>query len=237
VDVHVTTPLLVSYAKHPADVILFPPSSAVPVIAGRLKVTDPSAPVTGWMVTVPEVALPIVSDPRVPDAPRVGVAVHDTAVALVALGIVPAAALDAFVPPLAIGKTPETSAVRLTAELVTVWVDPAKWAIPATGDEATTHVAHAIVPVLVIVPPVIGLVVAMLVTVPEGIAPPSISSPPVPVKAARCSEVTAPDTQFPLHGDPRVQVAPLTVVAGFTSPEFFSDEFETFERFVTVGFG
>lgn len=45
--------------------------------------------------------------------------------------------------------------------------------MPAPGLDATTHVAQAIVPVVVIGPPVIGAVVAMLVTVPE---PP----PPLP---------------------------------------------------------
>jgi hypothetical protein len=53
----------------PADVMLLPPSKGVPVIAGRLNVTDPSAPVTGCTVTVPDVALPITSGARVPDAP------------------------------------------------------------------------------------------------------------------------------------------------------------------------
>jgi hypothetical protein len=38
--------------------------------------------------------------------------------------------------------------------------------MPTPGDDAVTHVAHAIVPVAVMVPPVIGEVVAMLVTVP-----------------------------------------------------------------------
>ena len=71
-------------------------------------------------------------------------------------------------PPLATGKTPVTSAVRLTSEEVTVCVLPAKCAIPTPGEDATTQVAQAIVPVDVIVPPVIGLVVAMLVTVPLG---------------------------------------------------------------------
>ena len=46
--------------------------------------------------------------------PRVGVAVQLAAEELVALGIVPAAADEAFTPPLAIGRTPVTSAVRLT---------------------------------------------------------------------------------------------------------------------------
>jgi hypothetical protein len=104
--------------------------------------------------------------PAVVIDPRVTAATHDEAVPLVAFGTVPAAALDAFVPPFAIGRMPDTSAVSDTAELVAVCVDPAKWAIPAAGELATTHVAHAIVPVVVIVPPVIGDVVAMLVTVP-----------------------------------------------------------------------
>ena len=79
-------------------------------------------------------------------------------------------AVDVFVldPPFAAGKTPVTSAVRLTSEEVTVCVLPAKCAMPTPGEDATTQVAQAIVPVDVIVPPVIGLVVAMLVTVPLG---------------------------------------------------------------------
>ena len=44
---------------------------------------------------------------------------------------------------MATGRTPVTSAeARFTAELVTVWVDPAKCAIPTPGAEATTQVAH-----------------------------------------------------------------------------------------------
>ena len=45
--------------------------------------------------------------------------------------------------------------------------------MPAPGDEATTHVAQPMVPVVVIVPPVMGEVVAMLVTVPLAAVPPS----------------------------------------------------------------
>lgn len=45
-------------------------------------------------------------------------------------------------PPLATGRMPLTSAVRLTALLVAVCVPPAKCATPAPGDEATTHVGH-----------------------------------------------------------------------------------------------
>ena len=48
---------------------------SVSVAAGMLTVTAPSAPVTGSSVSVPEVALPIVREPSVPEAPSVGVAV------------------------------------------------------------------------------------------------------------------------------------------------------------------
>ena len=51
------------------------------------------------------------------------------------------AAPDAVpVPPFAIGSVPLTSAVSDTAELVTVCVDPAKWAMPTPGDAARTQV-------------------------------------------------------------------------------------------------
>ncbi len=70
-------------------------------------------------------------------------------------------------PPLAAGNKPATSAVaRLTAELVTVCVEPAKCARPTPGEDATMQVVQVIVPVEVIVPPPIGVVVATLVTVP-----------------------------------------------------------------------
>ncbi len=68
------------------------------------------------------------------------------------------------VPPFAVPSVPVTSApAKLTAELVTACVDPAKWAMPTPGDEEVTHVAQAIVlsaeraP-----PPVIGEVVFTL---------------------------------------------------------------------------
>ena len=51
-------------------------SAMVPVLAGRLAVTDPRAPATVPSVTVPLVALPNAMVPIVPDAPRVGVAVN-----------------------------------------------------------------------------------------------------------------------------------------------------------------
>ena len=63
------------------------------------------------------------SDPSVPDAPRVGVAVHEDADPLVAFGIVPAAALVAFVPPPAIGivgKSPVAIAPNDPMPLVAV---------------------------------------------------------------------------------------------------------------------
>lgn len=44
-------------------------SAIVPALAGRLAVTDPSAPVTGCSVTVPLVALPKATEPAVPEAP------------------------------------------------------------------------------------------------------------------------------------------------------------------------
>lgn len=70
----------------------------------------------------------------------------------------------------ALANVPVTSApAKLTALLVTVCVLPAKCASPTPGELAATHVAQAIVPVAVMVPPVIGDVVATLVT-PEVIA-------------------------------------------------------------------
>ena len=57
---------------------------------------------------VPLVAFPKVSEPNVPEAPSVGVVVQPEAVVLVAFGMVPAAALVALVPPLAIGRVPVT---------------------------------------------------------------------------------------------------------------------------------
>src|SRR6185437_10362474 len=47
-------------------------SAICPVLAGRVAVTVPSAPATGSSVTRPEVALPMVSEPSVPEAPSVG---------------------------------------------------------------------------------------------------------------------------------------------------------------------
>ena len=65
-----------------------------------------------------------------------------TVLELAAIGTCPAVMPERPFPPLATGKMPDTSAVKLTAELVTVWVDPAKCAIPTPGAEATTQVAH-----------------------------------------------------------------------------------------------
>jgi hypothetical protein len=94
-ELHVTTPELVAKATQPLVVMLLPPSRGVPVIAGKLNVTLPNAPVTGWIVTVPEVALPIVSDPRVPDAPSVGV---DVSAGVAPARICPAPPATAQVP-------------------------------------------------------------------------------------------------------------------------------------------
>ena len=65
-----------------------------------------------------------------------------TVLEVAATGICEAVMPERPFPPLATGKMPDTSAVKLTAELVTVWVDPAKCAIPTPGAEATTQVAH-----------------------------------------------------------------------------------------------
>ena len=85
----------------------------VSVAAGILTVTVPKAPVAGSMVSVPLVPLPIVKEPRVPEAPKVGVAVQLDAVPLVAFGTVPAAAEVAFVPPSAIVTVVEGTAVTV----------------------------------------------------------------------------------------------------------------------------
>ena len=96
------------------------------------------------------------------------------------------------------GKFPVTSAVaRFTALLVAVWVEPAKCAMPTPGDDAATHVGQAIVPDEVIVPPVIGEVVAMLVTDPPPLTPPDPLT-----------------TQLPDCGTAKVKVT--TTLDGFT---------------------
>ena len=41
------------------------------MFAGSEAITLPSAPVTGWIVTVPDVALPSLIEPAVPDTPSV----------------------------------------------------------------------------------------------------------------------------------------------------------------------
>lgn len=129
-------------------------SAMVPVLAGKLAVTAPRAPVTGDSVTVPEVALPIVSVPSVPLAPKVGVAVNAP---VVPFGICPAAPVSEIAPAAltATGAVPE-----IAPPFVVV-----------------AHVAQAMVPVLVIVPPVIGPVVAMLVTVPPPAGVAHVPSP------------------------------------------------------------
>lgn len=65
----------------------------------------------------------------------------------------------------------------------------------------TVQVAHAIVPVAVIGPPVIGLVVAMLVTLPPDGAPPSVN-PPLESYDATCPDVPVPSEDCPLASVP-----------------------------------
>lgn len=55
--------------------------TSVSVAAGMLTVTVPSAPVTGWIFSVPLVALPIVTEPTVPLAPSVNAPVDTVALA------------------------------------------------------------------------------------------------------------------------------------------------------------
>lgn len=73
-----TVPLLISLPAMllfvSVSVVALPTS--VSVAAGRLTVTVPSAPVTGCNVSKPDVALPNVTDPRVPALPSVGVDVY-----------------------------------------------------------------------------------------------------------------------------------------------------------------
>jgi len=68
--------------------------------------------------------------------------------------------------PTVVAKLPlvVTSPERLP--LVTACVAPAKFAIPAAGDDAVTQVGQESVPVVVIGPPLIGEVVATFVTPP-----------------------------------------------------------------------
>jgi len=109
-------------------------SAMVPVLAGRLAVTEPKAPVTGSRVTVPLVAFPIVMLPSVPDAPNVGVAVQDDALLLVAFGTVPAVALVAFVPPPLMG-TALAATVRDGVEKLFVTVGTSQEGQLAEGAE------------------------------------------------------------------------------------------------------
>lgn len=130
-----------------------------------------------------------------------------------------------FEPPLADGSNPVTFAVKsivaaaisafTTDDEVTVCVDPAKCATPAPGDDAITQVAQAIVPVEVIVPPVIGEVVAIDVTpdppgqlvvvkfllpsvqttkfVPRPVTFSPANNPVLPVKSLRARQPVFPD--------------------------------------------
>jgi len=122
----------------------------VPAGAGTELVSVVDEPAIGiWPVVRPEMPVLPLADAHVP-SPRQNV--ED----------------DAPVPEfrLVTGRLPDTSAVRLTADEVTVCVDPAKWATPTPGEEATTQVVQVIVPVVVMGPPPKGAVVATLVTVP-----------------------------------------------------------------------
>ena len=94
-------------------------------------------------------------------------------------------------------RFPVTSAfARFTAEEVTVWVLPAKCAIPAPGDEATTQVAQPIVPLVVNVPPVIGELVATDVTVPV----------PVPIDCHVAALVLVATGICPTEGVPLIAI-------------------------------
>lgn len=68
----------------------------------------------------------------------------------------------------------------------------------------TVHVAHAMVPVVVIVPPVIGLVVAMLVTPPAPVphAEPASTTFPAESNFAQLPDVPVPSEDWPFVAVP-----------------------------------
>lgn len=104
------------------------------------------------------------------------------------------------VPIFVAGRRPVTSEpARLTAELVTVCVDPAKWAIPAPGDEASTHEVQVKVKELPndTAPPPPNGALAPIVT-PELVSP---ALPSVPLK---------PSCTLPADGLENVTVSPLS---------------------------
>jgi len=99
---------------------------------------------------------------------------------------------DVPVATLAAGSSPVTSAVKDTRDDVTVCVLPAKCAIPTPGEEETTQVAHPMVPVVVIGPPVIGEVVAIEDTVAAAL-PLSTKVRPSVFTFIPCPEVSVPE--------------------------------------------
>jgi hypothetical protein len=126
--------------------------------------------------------------------------------------------LEAFVPLLRLvtGRFPLTSALaRFTAELVAACVLPAKWAMPTPGEEEVTQVGQVMVPIVVIVPPLIGEVVATLLTLPTALAAPLFSLTRKafaeesyqmkPLLAAKLGAAFGSHSEIPkkgFHGDP-----------------------------------
>jgi hypothetical protein len=145
----------------PTTVTAFEPLVVASTLNSAAVIADAlprTSPVSVLPVPVPPLAIEIgvvrvlhVAQPMAPAA-------------LIVMGDVP---LNPALPTALMGSWPVTSAARFTAELVTVCVEPAKWARPTPGAVATTQVEQVKVPVVVIVPPPSGAVVAMLVTVPE----------------------------------------------------------------------
>lgn len=134
-----TAPVALSVIGELAD------TAIVPVAAGRLTVTAPKVPVTGVKVMLPLVVFANAIDPTTdPAVPRVGVAVK--------AGPAPAR------------TCPATPVIEIAPAALT-----ATGAVPLRAPPlvVVAQVAQAIVPVVVIVPPVMGEVVAMEVTVPD----------------------------------------------------------------------
>ncbi len=166
-----------------------------PVSAVVLQVTDNSVPrlESGWTKIALEAVTAVVVTVHVPvEALVAQLNEPDGAAeqaATLGLAAVPAAAhlvvvnnVGVVIDVVNVGAVPNTSTPVPVSSLIT----PASWdeVVAANCDNGlpvTPHVAQAIVPVVVIVPPVIGLVVAMLVTVPAPPgAPPSVSVQTVP---------------------------------------------------------
>ena len=118
--------------------------TSVSVTAGRLITDEPSAPVTACRVTVPEVALAKATDPTtLPGVPRVGVAVKTAG---------------------ELARTMPVAPVMLTTPAALT----ATGAVPvmAPPPDEVTQEGQEIVPVVVMGPPIMGLVVARLETLP-----------------------------------------------------------------------